>query len=861
MPSKLISLLFPVLLLISVSVRSQSWTEIGGTTSGVTSTTADYPSLQSDNDGNLYLAYRDASVGGRTSVKKYTRNTNSWSYLGSQGFSPLGGAIDESLCIAPDGTPYLAYRLGSSPFEMHVVRFDGSAWGELGPGLPEGATTRLAIDDNNIPYLAFKERSAGSPALDKLSVMMFNGSAWVYAGNAGFAGGTITEGSISLAFDHNNVLYASFLIRNSTTPSIHNVHVMKLNAGSWVGVGSTGAMVSQTGSGYIVSIAFDNNNSPFISYNEGSGYIGVMKFDGSSWLNLGNNGVLASDHCLRMDVAGNPLLAYDIQGNSGIAVKRHNGTSWVQVGAAVSSTSYNASPLSMIVHDDIPYLAYQANPSSPAVGGRLFVRGLDCIPATVSASGPTTFCPGGSVTLTANSGSSYLWSNGAITQAITVDQSGNYNVSVTGSSGCVNTSGQTTVTVKPIPGVLLQKPTATSICDGSSVQLNLDPTINTSGFQHQWTLNSGAIPGATSISYEASQAGTYALTVSDGLGCSKTSMSRNISVKPNPVAQANASGATSFCSGGSVSLQAAPGAGYSYKWFRDGLTAGGTPVIKAKLSGNYVLVARLNGCADTSAPVSVTAYSLPASSISSFDPSTMCSGNSALLQATPSGAGYHFEWKLGQTLLPGDVDGYSATQPGVYKITVTDSNGCQKTSAGYKLSVTNTPTASITPLGSTSISSGGNVKLRAANGTGVNWQWYIDGNLISGATMRDHIATAPGDYTVTISRSGCSATSSPVSVSQTGSRQPGITSFSTAQGFDLLVYPNPAKDHVFVSTNGKSLGSGTVMILDLTGKTMVMRQLKDEDEVWLDVSSLSPGIYLLRYANGSHNRTVRILKD
>src|SRR6185369_9528800 len=49
---------------------------------------------------------------------------------------------------------------------------------------------------------------------------------------------------------------------------------------------------------------------------------------------------------------------------------------------------------------------------------------------TISASGPTTFCAGGEVTLTASAGSSYLWSNGATTQSITVLASGNYSVTV-----------------------------------------------------------------------------------------------------------------------------------------------------------------------------------------------------------------------------------------------------------------------------------------------------------------------------------------------------------------------------------------------------------------------------------------------
>ncbi len=54
----------------------------------------------------------------------------------------------------------------------------------------------------------------------------------------------------------------------------------------------------------------------------------------------------------------------------------------------------------------------------------------------ITASGPTTFCVGDSVTLTASSGSSYLWSNGATTQSIKAYISGSYTVTV----NCVQSS-------------------------------------------------------------------------------------------------------------------------------------------------------------------------------------------------------------------------------------------------------------------------------------------------------------------------------------------------------------------------------------------------------------------------------------
>src|SRR5688572_3651083 len=83
--------------------------------------------------------------------------------------------------------------------------------------------------------------------------------------------------------------------------------------------------------------------------------------------------------------------------------------------------------------------------------------------ATTSVSGPLTFCQGDSVILTASTGSSYSWSNGAKTRSITVKSSGKYSVSVTNAAGCIATSAATTVSVNARPVVTINPLGAVSI--------------------------------------------------------------------------------------------------------------------------------------------------------------------------------------------------------------------------------------------------------------------------------------------------------------------------------------------------------------------------------------------------------------
>jgi len=113
--------------------------------------------------------------------------------------------------------------------------------------------------------------------------------------------------------------------------------------------------------------------------------------------------------------------------------------------------------------------------------------------ATITVSGSTNFCPGGSVTLTANTGTSYAWSNGAQTQSINATTSGSYSVTVTNANGCSATSAPVTVNVvdliAPVPNIAtlpvitgqcsasVTAPTATDNCSGILTATTSNPTI------------------------------------------------------------------------------------------------------------------------------------------------------------------------------------------------------------------------------------------------------------------------------------------------------------------------------------------------------------------------------------------------
>jgi hypothetical protein len=106
--------------------------------------------------------------------------------------------------------------------------------------------------------------------------------------------------------------------------------------------------------------------------------------------------------------------------------------------------------------------------------------------ATISSSAPTTACSGGSVTLTASSGNSYLWSNGATTQAVSVStSSGAYSVVVTYANGCTSTSSTVSVNFSTL-----------FVNNGTNVRIASGVTLLAGGVTNQ---NSGTFDNSGTI--------------------------------------------------------------------------------------------------------------------------------------------------------------------------------------------------------------------------------------------------------------------------------------------------------------------------------------------------------------------------
>ncbi|MCY7409097.1 MAG: T9SS type A sorting domain-containing protein, partial [Chitinophagales bacterium] len=147
-------------------------------------------------------------------------------------------------------------------------------------------------------------------------------------------------------------------------------------------------------------------------------------------------------------------------------------------------------------------------------------------------------------------------------------------------------------------------------------------------------------------------------------------------------------GTISFCDGSSVLLTANGGVGLNYQWIKGTKNISGATnqTYSANQAKNYkVSETNSYSCASTSEATTLTLLSAPTATITPLGNLDICVAGSVTLQAN-SGVGYIYAWKKGSSFLNGETNqNYVATKTGTFKVQVTNSSGCSKTSTGVKV--------------------------------------------------------------------------------------------------------------------------------------------------------------------------------
>jgi len=81
---------------------------------------------------------------------------------------------------------------------------------------------------------------------------------------------------------------------------------------------------------------------------------------------------------------------------------------------------------------------------------------------------------------------------------------------------------------------------------------------------------------------------------------------------------------------------------------------------------------------------------------------------------------------------------------------------------------------------------------------------------------------------------------------------------------DLSLYPNPTRGEVNVRFNTVSMNPATIHVMDVTGRLIVNQTIvptEGENEVRVDLTGNTAGVYLLRFMQGDINRTVKVVVE
>ncbi len=373
--------------------------------------------------------------------------------------------------------------------------------------------------------------------------------------------------------------------------------------------------------------------------------------------------------------------------------------------------------------------------------------------ASISASGAIDFCEGDSVVLSAltDPGYTYQWQlngidiTGANSDTYNVLASGIYTAIVSNTCGIIP-SNDITVTVTSLPDASFTN-AATTGCIGDSILLS---AINTPGYTYQWQLDGVDIAGANTSDYYALVGGNYSLIVTTPLCGSDSSTAVTLIIDSVPVADVAIVGNTFFCNGDSVTFNATPGTGYTYQWQYNGadITGATSPDLVAFASGVYNLLVS-NACSTVSSPfISVSVIPTPDTTVTLSGPTSFCAGDSVILTVV-SDPSFTYQWFINGNGNPADtLNTLTATQAGTYFCEINSQLGCGKENSSL-ITVIVGSVPPFTLQNAAAVCQGDTVILDATIlPATLNFQWWMDGNPIPGATSQTLIVTDSGSYQI-----------------------------------------------------------------------------------------------------------------
>jgi gliding motility-associated-like protein len=378
-----------------------------------------------------------------------------------------------------------------------------------------------------------------------------------------------------------------------------------------------------------------------------------------------------------------------------------------------------------------------------------FTVGTIVTPTISVASTSTLLCNGVSATLTASSNlNNYSWTGGSVnTNSIIVNATGLYTVGV--SNACGSPSASINILADATPTLNLVSNTPT-LCPSQSATLTVSGGIDGS---YTWS-NS-----ASTSSVVIATAGNVSVTYFNVCGSDTKSFS--ITTIPNPTVTI-ATNSINACPGDLVNVIAASSEG-NYAWTGSAnTTATLTLSASSTISGTVTTtnVCNVNATATYTINVSPTPIlTVDATSIG------LCTGQSTVVTASSSTGTY--------TWMPGGINTNTLTINSTGNYTVYTSNVCERDSMVVNVTVSNSPTLTISSS-TGSLCASGQTAILTAGGSSGSCDWS-DGTIGSQSIT----VNGPGIYTATVTTASCGSATASFTVDAIPTPTISVTATST----------------------------------------------------------------------------------
>jgi gliding motility-associated-like protein len=233
---------------------------------------------------------------------------------------------------------------------------------------------------------------------------------------------------------------------------------------------------------------------------------------------------------------------------------------------------------------------------------------------SITPNGPTSFCQGGTVTLTSNYTNDNQWNTGSDLNSIDVNNSGAYSTEIDLGNNCPLASDSLIVNVLQLPE-LISLEGGGEFCEGEAINLIVATFSGSPNWTLTYNFNAGANQTINSSSASVTLGNAEGVYILSGLtdnNCSNT-LNDTVAILINPIPEAPIiSGGGTYCFGTENPSLSVAGSTGNFTWYSDeNLTqiyGTGATIIPTQDIGstNYWITETVSGCEGTPNLVTLT---------------------------------------------------------------------------------------------------------------------------------------------------------------------------------------------------------------------------------------------------------------